>query len=148
MGYSPTQGLALGWEGGAGASFVSATLGTEVRPFGDRVAKFYVAGEPALAVPLPTSNASTQYPDRYVSAGASAGFSVDEHGTGYLAGGFIGVPWIRSGDCRDEWVPTASISVGVHVFVDAKTPEWTVYATPKLGTLGECPTAPRLFVSQ
>ena len=137
VGYSPGQGPMVGWEGGAGYSLLSGKLGAELRPFGDRVAELYVAGEPALALQLP--NGADWRNGMYLSAGGTVGLSVDEHGTGgALAGGFIGVPWLRGGDCRDEWVSSASVSVGVRVFVLRDEPQWTVYAAPKLGVVGKC----------
>jgi hypothetical protein len=140
VGLSPRQGLALGWEGGAGAGLLNATLGAELRPFGDRVAEFYALGEPSITLPIQDLDSSTHYPDRYLSIGASAGFAVDEHGSAMpLTGGWIGVPWVRAGDCRDRWVPTASISIGVHVFIDSDAADWTLYAAPKFGTIGNCP---------
>jgi hypothetical protein len=97
-------------------------------------------GEPSITLPIQAIDSTPHYPDRYLSIGASAGYAVDEHGTGMpVTGGWIGVPWVRAGDCRDHWVRTASISVGVHVFIDSDAPDWTLYAAPKLGTIGDCP---------
>ena len=141
LGYSPAQGVALGWEGGAGIGPFSANLGTEVRPFGDPVMEVYAAGEPALAVPLGYDPNPPSYPDLSLSAGGTAALTLDNHGqSGAMAGGFVGAPWVLSGgDCRDRAVTTLSISIGVHVFIDDDAKPWTVYATPKLGTLVACP---------
>lgn len=140
LGFSPQQGVAVGWEGGGGAGVLNGTLGSEVRPFGERMMELYVVGEPSLTLPLDDHDPSPHYPDRYLSLGVSAGYAVDERGAGTpLKGGWIGVPWVRAGDCRDRWVPTASISVGVHVFLDPIAPAWTLYAAPKLGMIGNCP---------
>lgn len=139
VGYSTAQGPMVGWEGGAGGGPLAGKLGAEVRPFGDRVTDFYFAGEPAFALPLRTRGNFRTYPDLYLSFGGTAGLSVDEHGQrAALVGGFAGVPWIRSGDCRDDWVDTLSVSLGVHGFFTRGAPEWTVYATPKVGKLGDC----------
>lgn len=140
VGVSLKQGPVVGWEAGAGAALLGATLGTELRPFGDQVAELYIAAEPAVALPLHTSVSSSGTPAQFVSLGGSAGLAVDQHGVGsHMTGGFGGAAWIRSGDCRERWIPTASVSVGVQVFIGDEDPDWTVYATPKLGALGSCP---------
>ena len=140
VGFSSTQGAVAGWEAGAGAALLGASIGTELRPFGDQVAEFYIAAEPAIAVPLEVPDSSTRVPAPFIGLGGSAGFAVDENGAGsHLSGGFAGAAWIMAEDCRERWVPTASISIGVHVFIEDQASEWTLYATPKLGTLGGCP---------
>lgn len=148
VGYSLGQGPMIGWEGGAAAGPLGFTLGGEVRPLGEQVMEFYLAGAPAVAVPLNWDpDATGDYRELFLSTGGTLGFSLDEHRVrSALIGGWVGVPWIESGDCRDEWVTTASVSVGIHVFIDRGPAQWTVYATPKLGVLGDCPDFRRVFV--
>ncbi len=149
LGYTAGEGVALGWEGGAGAGVLNATLGGEVRPLGAPVLELYAAGEPSLTAPLRYQQSSPGYPDLFLSIGATGGFAVDEHGTGSpLVGGWLGVPWTWGGDCREHWLPTASLSLGVHVFLGRSALQWTVYVSPKLGLAGDCPDLRVRFPTQ
>jgi hypothetical protein len=141
IGFSPGQGAMVGWEAGAAAGPLGGTLGGEFRPLGEKVMELYVAVGPAVAAPLNyEAHATRDYRELFLSTGGTIGLSLDEErATSPLVGGWVGVPWIESGDCRDDWVRTASISAGVHLFFDPGAVQWTVYVTPKLGTLGECP---------
>ena len=138
VGYTPGQGVMVGWEGGAGAGPAGATLGAEVRPFGEALAKFYLAFEPGIAVPV-QENSSAHYPDYYATVGGSGGIAIDEHGAlAPVLGAWLGGLGLHGGDCRERWVQTFSISLGFHLFLDRPERQWTVYATPKFGTAGEC----------
>jgi hypothetical protein len=132
------HGPVVGFEAGAGVGMLSGSFGVEVRPLGERVASFYAAGEPAIAVPV-GGDRLDQPPSTFLSGGGTIGGAVDEHGdSSLLAGGWGAVPWIVSGDCRSS-AASASVSIGVHVFIDGDAPVWTVYGSPKLGVIQDCP---------
>ncbi|HKP55272.1 MAG TPA: hypothetical protein VJV78_01050 [Polyangiales bacterium] len=137
IGYTPGQGVMVGWEGGAGAGFAGAALGAEVRPFGEALTKFYLAFEPGFAVPVhENSSTRTEY---FASSGGTGGVAIDERGSvAPVLGAWLGGVSLQGGDCHERWARTFSISVGFHMFLDRPEREWTVYATPKLGTVGEC----------
>jgi hypothetical protein len=131
-------GPVVGMEAGAGVGVLSGSFGAEVRPWGERIASFYFAGEPGLAVPVGGHRLDERF-STFVSGGGTLGYSVDERGQGAtLIGGWGAVPWIVSGDCRGS-ASAASISGGVHVFFGDDEPIWTVYASPKLGVINDCP---------
>lgn len=132
------HGLVVGAEAGAGVGMLSGSFGAEVRPLGERIASFYFAGEPGFAVPVGVDRLDDRF-HTFVSGGGTLGYSVDEDGQGAaLVGGWGAVPWITSGDCRGSASMT-SVSIGVHVFIDGDTPVWTVYGSPKLGVIQDCP---------
>lgn len=146
VGFTPKQGVTVGWEGGAGAGFAGATLGAELRPFGEALTKFYLAFEPGIAVPVHEGSSNFDY---YASGGGSGGIAIDERGAAApVMGGWLGGLWMQDGECIDRWIRTLSISVGIHIFFDSPERQWTVYATPKFGTVGHCPDLRISFPTQ
>jgi hypothetical protein len=138
VGVSSKHGAVVGWEAGAGLGVLSGSFGAEVRPFGERTASFYFAGEPSGAIPT-EYRGSADFPTTFIGFGGTAGYSVDDSGEGAaLFGGFGGVSRITSGDCRDTRSPSFSVMFGVHVFLHDSV-ELTFYGSPKLGFVMDCP---------
>lgn len=141
IGVSTKHGPVVGLEAGAGVGMLSGTFGVEARPFGERNASFYVAGEPAIALPVAEQDGDDGvYPDAaFLSGGPTLGYSSDEHGEGaWMFGGFGGAAWLESGDCSHGGATSISIMFGIHVFVYDE-PEFTFYGTPKIGRINGCP---------
>lgn len=140
IGYSPSQHLLVGWEGTAGLGPAKVAAGGSLRPLGTSPASLYVAAEPAVAVPVQDFDRDSNL----ATLGGTFGLGTNVgRGPGAVVGLWGGgTVWTNDANCSYDHKNWVSVVIGFRSFGIVDEPDeriWEIYASPKVGTVWDCP---------